>query len=390
MKYLKILVILLCIAFLPQLLSAQEVEKVDDGFQFTEGPVWKDGALLFSDIQGNKIYRWSPDSGTTVYRDPSGRSNGLTLDLQGRVVIAGHSARHIARLENKDSLTILATHYKGSKFNSPNDIVVKSDSSIFFTDPLYGLNDIGGTPELDYCGVFRVSPAGKVYLLDSTLSSPNGLCFSPDESLLYVAESNPMIRKIYVYDVVDDLIIANKRQFAYITQYGYLDGMKVDSDGRLFSSGPLGVVVFEPDGTPIDTIKIPGTSTPSNCNWGDEDGKTLYITAGPAVYKVRKTYSKISAPDKKNQKLKSFRLNKVYPNPFNPATKISYELPKASRVELSIYNLLGQRLDTLVSETQAAGSYEYQWRANDMPSGVYFCRLNADGFSASRKMILIR
>ena len=141
---------------------AQELTPVANGFQFTEGPVWKDGALYFSDIQGDKIYKWSADSGTSIFRAPSGRSNGLTLDLDGNIIIAGHSARHVARLESKDSITILASHYNGKKFNSPNDIVVKSDGSIFFTDPTYGLNDIGGTAELDFSGIFRISPSGEV------------------------------------------------------------------------------------------------------------------------------------------------------------------------------------------------------------------------------------
>jgi gluconolactonase len=382
--------VLLIIFLKSPFIFAQEVEKVDDGFQFTEGPVWKDGALYFSDIQGDKIYKWSDDSGTTPYRDPSGRSNGLTLDLDGNIVVAGHSARHVARLESPDSITILASHYDGKKFNSPNDIVVKSDSSIFFTDPLYGLNDIGGTSELGFCGIYRISPSGKVQLLDDTFSAPNGICFSPDESMLYVSESDPSKRKIYVWDVVNDSTITNKRIFvsvSYPNNYDlYLDGMKVDADGRLYSCSALGVVVYNTAGVPVDTIEVPNSVT--NCNWGDEDGKTLYITATNGVYKIRINYTSISNPERSG--LKSFRLHGIYPNPFNPSTTIRYELSKMSRVDISIYNLLGQKIDTLISEQQAAGPYKLQWQPSGLSSDVYICQISAEGFSTSRKMILMK
>jgi gluconolactonase len=378
--------LLLSVCLTSQFIFAQELILVDNGFQFTEGPVWKDGSLYFSDIQGDKIYRWCADSGTTVFRDPSGRSNGLTLDLDGNIIIAGHSARHVARLETKDSITIIASHYDGKKFNSPNDIVVKSDGSIFFTDPTYGLNDIGGTPDLDFCGIYRISPAGEVQLLDATLSAPNGICFSPDESLLYVSESNPFVRKIFVWDVFDDSTITNKREFAHIsTPNCYLDGMKVDENGRLYSCGILGVVVFEPDGTPVDTINVPGSTT--NCNWGDEDGKMLYITSGDAVYKYKKNISGFFETDKNF--LKSFHLNN-YPNPFNPLTTIEFEISKSEFLELNVFDLSGKKVSTLVSKRLSPGKYAYKFDGNSLPSGVYFYQIIMNNLREVGKMTLIK
>ncbi len=374
--------------------SQTQPELIDDSFQFTEGPVWKDGALYFSDIKGDKIYKWSADSGTTVFRDPSGRSNGLTLDLTGNIIIAGHSTRHVARLENPDSITILASEYDGKKFNSPNDIVVKSDGSIWFTDPLYGLNDIGGTPELDFCGIYRISPSGNVQLLDSTFSAPNGLCFSPDESLLYVSESDPKIRKIYVWDVVNDSTIDNKRVFAsvdYINNWDcYLDGMKVDADGRLYSCSVIGVIVFDTTSAPIDTIKIPYSVT--NCNWGDEDGNTLYITAGGAVYKIRKIYTKISDPDKRqgNRLPESYKLFNNYPNPFNTSTRISFYVANSGIVAIDILDTLGKKIATLVHKTYNAGNHVIHWYADNFSSGLYYIRMITANGIILKKCLLIK
>ena len=379
--------LLALILIIPQIIFGQELIPVTNGLLFAEGPVWKGGALYFSDIKGDKIYKWSADSGKTIFRDPSGRSNGLTLDLNGNIIIAGHSARHVARLESKDSITILASQYNGKKFNSPNDIVVKSDGAIFFTDPTYGLDDIGGTPELDFSGIFRISPSGEVQLLDATLSAPNGICFSPDESLLYVSESNPFIRKIFVWDVVDDSTIANKREFAYInTPNCYLDGMKVDENGRLYSCGILGIVVFEPDGTPIDTIDVPGSTT--NCNWGDADGKTLYITSGDAVYKYKFTVSGYVEPVKEIGK--SFQLNYNYPNPFNPSTNINFRLFRSEVVELNVYDISGKKVTTLVSKKLNPGNYVYKFNGKSLPSSVYYYQILVGNYGEARKMTLIK
>ena len=384
----------LVIIFLLFTFTQAQLELVDNGFMFTEGPVWKDGALYFSDIQGDKIYKWSADSGTTIFRDPSGRSNGLTLDLEGNIIIAGHSARHVAKLENPDSITILASKYDGKKFNSPNDLAVKSDGSIFFTDPLYGLNDIGGTPELGFCGIYRISPSGEVQLLDDTFSAPNGICFSPKESLLYVSESDPTKRKIFVWDVVNDSTITNKRvfvSFSYPNNYGcYLDGMKVDLDGRLYSGSVIGVVVFDTAGVPIDTIKVPYSVT--NCNWGDEDRKTLYITAGGAVYKIRKSYTDIEDRDKRqgSHLPDSFKLFNNYPNPFNASTRIPFYVAKTGIVTIDILNTLGEKVATLAHKSYGAGNHVINWYADYFSSGLYFIRMATANGSVLKKCLLLK
>ena len=373
-------------------LSQDQLELVDDGFQFTEGPVWKDGALYFSDIDGNKIYKWTADSGTTIFRAPSGKSNGLTLDLEGNIIIAGHFARHVARLESPDSITIIASEYNGKKFNSPNDIVVKSDGSIWFTDPDFGL--AGSPSEIGFCGVYRINPSGKVQVMDSTFTLPNGICFSPDESLLYVDESSPSIRKIYVWDVVNDSTITNKRVFAsvdYPNNFScYLDGMKVDEDGRLYSCSVIGVLVFDTSGTQIDKIDVPYSVT--NCNWGDEDGKTLYITAGGAVYKIRKTYTKISNPDNRqgSRMPDSFKLFNNYPNPFNASTIIPFYVAESGIVTINILNTLGEKVTTLVNRTYSVGNHVVNWYADNYSSGLYIVQLVTKRGSLLRKCLLIK
>ena len=240
--------------------SSIQVDKIAEGFQFVEGPVWKDDGLLFSDIPANTIYRWTPDSGVTVFLSPSGNSNGLALDLEGRLLLAQHGKRQLARLEPLGTETALATHYVGKRLNSPNDIAVKSDGSIFFTDPPYGIS--GNQEELGFYGNFSLSSSGSLRLLDQSLNRPNGITFSPNEDKLFVGDSKA--RVIYVWDVLSDTLIANKRRFASMNAAGYTDGMKVDAEGHLFATGPFGVWVYDPDGTVLDTIMVPGQT--SNCN----------------------------------------------------------------------------------------------------------------------------
>ena len=262
-------------------ISAVQLEKIAQGFQFTEGPVCMDKALLFSDIPANTVYCWAPDSGVTIFLKPSGNSNGLALDRDGHLLLAQHGKRRLARLESDGTETPLATHYKGKQLNSPNDMAVKSDGSIFFTDPPYGIS--AEQEELGFYGIYRLSPAGSLYLLDSSLTRPNGIAFSPDEKKLYVSDCE--VRILYVWDVVSDSLITNKMQFAYMDAPGSADGMKVDKKGHIFATGPLGVWVYNPDGTVVDTIKVPDQTT--NCNWGDADGSSLYITSGSSVYRVQ-------------------------------------------------------------------------------------------------------
>jgi sugar lactone lactonase YvrE len=259
------------------------VEKLADGFQFLEGPLWLDDiGIIFSDIPADKIYQWTPEEGVGVYIEPSGNSNGLALDLMGRLLAAQTGHRRVARFEADGSWTPLAESYDGKKLNSPNDIAVRSDGSIFFTDPPFNIPK-GEIQELPFSGIFRITPSGGLQLIDDDLSRPNGICFSPDESKLYVNDS--IERIIYVWDVVADSIFTNKRKFASISPPGYIDGMKVDTEGNLYCAGPIGVWIFSPDGTLIDTIEVPGQTT--NINWGDANRKSLYVTSGDGIYRIQ-------------------------------------------------------------------------------------------------------
>jgi sugar lactone lactonase YvrE len=258
------------------------VEKIAEGFQFLEGPVWKeDLGLLFSDIPANTVYLWSQVKGTSVYLQPSGNSNGLAIDARQDLVLAQHSKRRLAKLNEDGIETTLATHYKGKRFNSPNDMAIKSDGSIFFTDPPYGIS--AQQEELGFYGIYRLNPEGELQLLDSSLFRPNGITFSPDEKKLYVSESDAC--RIYVWDVISDSLIVNKRLFASMNAEGNADGMKTDPAGNLFATGPYGVWVYSHNGTVLDTILVPGQTT--NCNWGDPDRKTLYITSGSGLFRIR-------------------------------------------------------------------------------------------------------
>jgi gluconolactonase len=363
-----------------------KLEKLATGFLQPEGPIWVDTlGILFSDIQANKIYRWSPvDSSLTVFLSPSDSSNGLTLDLQGYLVLTQMAKRRIARQEPNGTITPLASTYNGKKFNSPNDIVVKSDGSIFFTDPDFNTPS-GQSKELSFKGVFRISPFGKVYALDSTtFDKPNGICFSPDESKLYIDESMPQYRKIYRWDMINDSTIANKQVFFTIPTYGYLDGMKVDPSGNLYCSGATGIWVISPLGVCLDTILTP--ETPSNCNWGDADRKTLYITAGTSLYRIRLA----NITSVKNQHAlppQTFELYNNYPNPFNPTTTIQYLLPARSNVRIVINNVLGQVMKELVNTEQSAGNQSVVWHAN-VASGIYFYHIEATSVDNSKKQFV--
>lgn len=263
-----------------------KLEKISTGHVFVEGPVWKDGiGLLFSDMGSNCINNWNPKNGTTVYLKPSSVSNGLTLDKDGNLIMMQTDSRRVARLE-KDGLaqTCLADKFNGKRFNSPNDIAIKSSGTIFFTDPDFNIPQ-GEKAELEIKGIYRLDKKGNLKLLDDTFDKPNGICFSPDEKKLYVCESPKCI--VYVWDIIDDSTVTNKKVFYSIPEKGYADGMKCDTKGNLFCTGPGGVWVISPDGNLLDKISTP--ETPTNCNWGDSDRKTLYITAQTSVYRIRLT-----------------------------------------------------------------------------------------------------
>lgn len=271
------------------LLSDSAVERLGTGFIFTEGPVWsaRDGYLLFSDIPGDAITRWTPADGFSVFRSPSGKSNGMTRDRDGRLIVCEHYNRRVTRTGHDGSVTAIASHFRGRKLNSPNDVVVKSDGSIYFTDPPYGLNPVFGIAahrELPFAGVYRVPPDGGDIALVVDDSTPNGLAFSPDETLLYVADTEAA--HIRVFDVNDDGTVSGGRIFADIAGHPHApDGMKLDREGQIYVTGPGGVWVLDPSGRRLGTIPVP--ELPANLAWGDDDWKTLYITAQTSLYRVR-------------------------------------------------------------------------------------------------------
>ena len=387
MTQIQIVVYRILIIFLISIASPifGQLEKVIGGFQFTEGPVWKDGQILFSDIPQNRVYKWSDANGRGIYLSPSGNSNGLALDLDGNLLLAQHGNRRVAKIDSNGTEIALATHYDGKRLNSPNDIAVKSDGAIFFTDPPYGVSS--GDEELGYYGIYRLNKNGDVQLLDKSLYRPNGITFSVDEKILYVTDAEE--RDIYMWDVVSDTTIENKRLFTNISSPdGYADGLKVNSLGRVFVTGPQGVHVYEADGTALEIIEVPGQT--SNCNWGDEDGKTLYITSGEGVYRYRSEITGVQNNSGNENIFNSFALHNNYPNPFNPSTTISYTVPKTSEVKISIYNMLGQKVDELVNEVKNAGTYNISWNAEAFSSGIYITVLKANSTFLSKEMILLK
>jgi len=279
------------------------IERLAAGFQFTEGPVWdrEGGYLLFSDPNNNLIYRWSPDGQVSVYRSHSGYtglnigeygqpgSNGLTLDREGRLTINEHGNRRVTRLEKNGVLTVLADRYQGKRLNSPNDLVYRSDGTLYFTDPPFGLPKFFDDPrkELSYSGVFCLIK-GQLKLVATDLNGPNGLAFSPDEKFLYV-DNWDLERKIVMrYEVQPDGSLANGKVFFDATAEpgeDAWDGMKVDQQGNLSLSGPGGLWIISPEGKHLGTIT--GPEHPHNMAWGDEDGKTLYLCAKTGLYRIR-------------------------------------------------------------------------------------------------------
>jgi len=282
------------------------IEKLAEGFDWSEGPVWvrAGGYLLFSDVPRNVVLKWQEDAGVSEFLKPSGYtgqtarggepgSNGLTLDAQGRLVLCQHGDRRVARLESNDDFRTLAGSYRQRRFNSPNDLVVKSNGDLYFTDPPYGLEGLNDSPkkELMFNGVFRISAGGAVTLLTDALTFPNGLAFSPDERTLYVAVSDPQRPVIMAYDVKADGNLAQGRVFFDAAplakdkdRKGLPDGLKVDEAGNLFATGPGGVLVISPDGKLLGILNT-GEAT-ANCAWGN-DGSVLYLTADMYLCRVR-------------------------------------------------------------------------------------------------------
>ncbi len=266
-------------------------EQLGTGFLFTEGPLWhaKDQYLLFSDMPGNQIRRWSAKDGVQVFRKPSSMSNGLAWDRQGRLLACEHATSRVTRTEADGSLTVIASHLDGQELNSPNDIVTKSDGGIYFTDPTYGRVEFYGVPRepvLEFRGVYRADPEKKALtLLVDDFRAPNGLCFSADEKRLFVNDTER--KHIRVFDVKPDGTLANSTVWAETVGEGAgaPDGMKIDSAGNLYCCGPGGIHVFDPNAKCLGVIRVPEYT--ANFNWGDADLKSLFITASTSLYRIR-------------------------------------------------------------------------------------------------------
>jgi gluconolactonase len=277
-----------------------QIEKVGGGFEFTEGPLWRpDGQLWFSDVTGNVVRSITPAGQVTVLIPKGGGEtnapagsfigpNAMVADKDGYVLLCQHTNRRIGRVAKDLKITPYLEKFEGKRFNSPNDLVYRSDGALYFTDPPYGLQKQDDDPakELKFNGVFRYA-GGKLTAVIRDLNRPNGLAFSPDEKTFYVANSDEKKRIWMKYDVQADGSVSNGKVFADVTaekEEGVPDGMKVDSQGNIWSSGPAGIWVFSPDGKHMGTLKTP--EIPANCGWGD-DGKTLYITARTSVYRIK-------------------------------------------------------------------------------------------------------
>jgi gluconolactonase len=284
-----------------------KIEKIAGGHQWVEGPVWnrKEGYLLFSDVGKNSVYKWRNGKGESLFLKPSGYtgktpfeglepgSNGLTYDPQGRLVLAEHGDRRVARLERNGRKTTLVDRFEGKRINSPNDLVFKSNGDLYFTDPPFGLPKSYADPrkETPFQGVYRYSKNGNLALLTKDIKAPNGIAFSPDEQKLYVSNADASNAVWIVYDIKPDGSIANGKVLFDATAWtktkkGVPDGMKVDREGNLFAAGPGGIYVIGPDGAHLGSIET-GVAT-GNVAWG-EDGSSLFIASNTNVYRLKLT-----------------------------------------------------------------------------------------------------
>lgn len=295
--------------------AGAKLERVATGFTWTEGPVWVKDRLFFAEIPSNSIRMWTPGKGVEIFLQPSGYigsspyggpesgSNGMTLDANGRLTVAGHAQRDVYRLESLDAKaqqTVLADSYKGKRLNSPNDVAYKSDGSLYFTDPPYGLRtqkDSDPEKQLGVNGVYRIPHAAsqkpgsapardELQLLVTDLTRPNGIAFSPDEKYLYVNNSEP--KKLWMrYTLKPDGTVTDAKLLYDATadsRPGAPDGMKVDVEGNIYSAGPGGIWIFSPEGKPLGTILVPGRT--SNVAWAEPDRKTLFITGSDGIFRV--------------------------------------------------------------------------------------------------------
>jgi gluconolactonase len=278
------------------------LERVASGFEFTEGPVWSpDGALLFSSPNTNAIYRWEPRGTVTVFRSKSGYgdvdigrfvqpgSNGLTFDPKGLLTICQHGNRRVIRVEPHGNITVLAARYDGRRLNSPNDLVYRSDGTLFFTDPPFGLPGAFDDPkkELPFSGIYQVRD-GELFLESDELVGPNGIALSPDERYLYVGNWDVERKIVMRYEVSASGALSHGSVFFDMTDApgeDAIDGIKVDQEGNVYVCGPGGIWVLSATGNHLGTLRLP--EAPHNLAWGDEDGRSLYITALTSIYRIR-------------------------------------------------------------------------------------------------------
>jgi len=281
-----------------------KIEKLASGFTWSEGPVWLDGGIVFSDVPMNTAYRWKEGMAKAeIFLQPSGMtgtptnareqgSNGLARDAKGQLILCQHGDRRVARMIAPGQFETIADKFEGRRFSSPNDLAIRKNGDIYFTDPPYGLNGLNASPlkEIPFNGVYRVTPDGKVTLLTKDLTFPNGIAFSPDEKILYIAISDPKFTRIAAFDVKDDGTIASERTFFDAEKEkrpglkGVCDGLKIDKDGNVWTTGPGGVFVLSREGKPLGRINT-GQPT-ANCAWGD-DGSIFYITANMLLLRVK-------------------------------------------------------------------------------------------------------
>lgn len=276
-------------AILTRLLDGA-VEKLAGGFEFTEGPVWLAGeqCLLFTDIPGNRILRWCERSGVTTFRHPSHMANGLTLDRQGRLIACEHATSRVTRTEADGDITVLASHHDGKELNSPNDVVVKTDGAIYFTDPSYGRMAYYGVERESQqaCrGVFRIGPSGVLTRLADDFAQPNGLCFSADESTLFVNDTER--GHIRAFDVRTDGSLSGGDVWTQVRGEGNgaPDGMKIDRSGNLLCTGPGGIHIFDGQAHWLGRIAVP--EVVANFCWGGTDHGSLFITATHGLYRLQ-------------------------------------------------------------------------------------------------------
>ena len=378
--------LLVLAAVLPFAASAQSPfpdgaapEQIAGGFQFTEGPVWADGSLLFSDIPASTVYRWTEGSDVEVFLRPSQKSNGLTLDAEGRLLLAQHEAQRLARLGSDGAQDVLADTYDGQTFNSPNDLAVHPDGSIYFTDPTWGLE--GRPSSLGFTGLYRLATDGTVTLLADDLNQPNGVAFSPDLATLYVTTSNE--RTVVAYDLADGAV-TNGRVFATLTggtPRDAADGMAVDDQGRLYVAGPRGVWAFAPDGTTLDVVDVPGQTT--NVTFGPD--RTLYITSGPGVYRLALADA-VSVAD--GADAEGLRVTSVYPNPAGETATLVLSLDGPRSLTLTVTDVLGRTVRTADLGARAAGTHSVEVRIGGLAPGRYLARVSDARGGASRALIV--